>query len=141
MIAAVRRGGFGTSFQAIALQVLSLMAGAFLLTWLVLQTAGLGYVRRVPFLTVAGLPASVLVDLPNWNRVGILRRIHGSESRRYHAHLAPRGIGDRKAGEDVAPRRFMPVAGCHTSGLANRTAYSGRARRAGAASGGCRKIS
>jgi len=36
VIAAVRRGGFGTSLEAIALQVLSLMAGAFLLTWLVL---------------------------------------------------------------------------------------------------------
>jgi len=36
VIASVRRGGFGSSGQAIALQVLSLMAGAFLLTWLVL---------------------------------------------------------------------------------------------------------
>jgi len=67
MVAAVRRGGFGSFGQAIALQVLSLMAGAFLLTWLQLQTRGLSYIRRVAFLAVAGLAASVLVDLPNWN--------------------------------------------------------------------------
>src|SRR5215831_13589304 len=67
MVAAVRRGGFGSFSRAIILQVLSLMAAAGLLTWLLLQTRGLGYWRRVAFLGVTGLAASVIVDLPNWN--------------------------------------------------------------------------
>jgi hypothetical protein len=67
VVAAVRQGGFGSFGRAIAIQVLSLMAAAFLLTWLLLQTSGLSYGRRVAFLAIAGLAASVIVDLPNWN--------------------------------------------------------------------------
>jgi hypothetical protein len=67
MVAAVRRGGFGSMAQGMVFQVLILMAAAFLLTWLLLQTSGLGYARRVAFLAVVGLSASVIVDLPNWN--------------------------------------------------------------------------
>jgi len=67
MVAAVRRGGFGSFSQALITQLLCLMAAAFLLTWLLLQTSGLGYAKRVVFLAVAGLAASVIVDLPNWN--------------------------------------------------------------------------
>jgi hypothetical protein len=66
MIAAVRRGGFGSFSRGLIVQVLSLLA-AFLLTWLLLQTSGLSYGRRVAFLAVVGLSASVIVDLPNWN--------------------------------------------------------------------------
>jgi hypothetical protein len=43
------------------------MAAAALLTWLLLQTTGLSYARRVVFLAVVGLASSVIVDLPNWN--------------------------------------------------------------------------
>jgi hypothetical protein len=67
MVAAVRRGGFGSYGRGLIVQLLSLMAAAFLLTWLVLQTSGLSYARRVTFLAVIGLLASVIVDLPNWN--------------------------------------------------------------------------
>jgi hypothetical protein len=67
MVAAVRRGGFGSFGQAITLQMLSLMAGAFLLTWLLSQTSGLSYARAVAFVGIGGLASSVLVDLPNWN--------------------------------------------------------------------------
>jgi hypothetical protein len=67
MVAAVRRGGFGSFSRALIVQLLSLMAAAFLLTWLLLQTSGLSHGRRVAFLAVAGLAASVIVDLPNWN--------------------------------------------------------------------------
>jgi len=67
IFAAVRSGGFGSYGQAILRQLLSLMLAAFLLTWLLLQTRGLSYGRRVLFLAVAGLAASVIVDLPNWN--------------------------------------------------------------------------
>ena len=67
VFAAVRSNGFGSFPQAMAIQLLSLMAAAGLLTWLLLQTTGLSYGRRVLFLAVAGLAASVIVDLPNWN--------------------------------------------------------------------------
>jgi hypothetical protein len=67
MVAAVRRGGFGSYGRGLSIQLLSLMAAAFLLTWLLLQTTGLSYARRVAFLAVIGLAASVIVDLPNWN--------------------------------------------------------------------------
>jgi len=67
MVAGVRRGGFGSYSRTLIIQLLSLMAAAFLLTWLLLQTSGLSYARRVAFLAVVGLAASVIVDLPNWN--------------------------------------------------------------------------
>jgi hypothetical protein len=67
VFAAVRRGGFGSYAQGLVIQLLSLIAAAFLLTWMLLQTSGLSYNRRVLFLAVAGLSASVIVDLPNWN--------------------------------------------------------------------------
>ena len=67
MIAAVRRGGFGSFARGLIIQVLSLMVAAFLLTWLLLQTSGLSYRKRVMFIAIAGLAASVIVDVPNWN--------------------------------------------------------------------------
>lgn len=67
MFAAVRRGGFGSFAKGMIAQFLILAAGAFLLTWLVLQTSGLSYGKRVVFLAVVGLAASVVSDLPNWN--------------------------------------------------------------------------
>lgn len=67
MVAAVRRGGFGSFSRGLIIQLLSLMAAAFLLTWLLLQTSGLSYARSVAFLAIVGLSASVIADLPNWN--------------------------------------------------------------------------
>ncbi|HXN64993.1 MAG TPA: hypothetical protein VN862_06635 [Candidatus Acidoferrales bacterium] len=67
VVAAVRVGGFPSFGRAILLQVLSLLAVAFVLTWLLLQTSGLSYTRRVAFLAVAGLAGGLIVDLPNWN--------------------------------------------------------------------------
>jgi hypothetical protein len=67
MFAAVRRGGFGSFAKGLIAQFLILAAGAFLLTWLVLQTSGLSYGKRVVFLAVVGLAASVVSDLPNSN--------------------------------------------------------------------------
>ena len=65
--AAVRRQGFGSFTRGLIAQALIMIAGAFLLTWLLLQTSGLSYTRRVIFIGVGGLAASVIVDLPNWN--------------------------------------------------------------------------
>ncbi len=67
MFAAIRREGFGSFARGIVTQLLCQMAAALLLTWLLLQTTGLSYARRVTFLAVAGLAASVIADLPNWN--------------------------------------------------------------------------
>ncbi|HUE54627.1 MAG TPA: hypothetical protein VMO76_02265 [Candidatus Udaeobacter sp.] len=67
MFAAVRRGGFGSYARGLIIQLLSLMAAALLLTWLLLQTSGLSYRRGVLFVGVVGLAASVIVNLPDWN--------------------------------------------------------------------------
>jgi hypothetical protein len=67
MFAAIRRDGFGSFTRGLITQILIQMAGALLLTWLLLQTSGSSYARRVAFLAVAGLAASVIADLPNWN--------------------------------------------------------------------------
>jgi hypothetical protein len=67
MFAAIRRAGFGSYAQGLICQLLIQMAGALLLTWLVLQATGLSYGKRVAFLAVVGLSAGVIADLPNWN--------------------------------------------------------------------------
>jgi hypothetical protein len=67
VLAAVRRGGMGSVGRLFGVQIAILFGAAFLLTWLMLQTSGLSYARRVIFLAVVGLSASVIVDLPNWN--------------------------------------------------------------------------
>ena len=67
MFATVRRGGFGSFTRGMIVQLLSLMAAACLLTWLLQQTSGLSYARSVAFLAIGGLSASVIIDLPNWN--------------------------------------------------------------------------
>ena len=67
MFAAIRKEGFGSFPKALITQVLYQMLAALLLTWMLLQTSALSYARRVAFLAVAGLAASVIADLPNWN--------------------------------------------------------------------------
>ena len=67
MFAAVRSGGFKSFPLALGTQLAGLMTAAFLLTWLLLQTTGLSYAKRVVFLGVAGLAAGVIVEIPNWN--------------------------------------------------------------------------
>ena len=67
VLAAVRRGGLGSVTRLFGVQIAILFAAALLLTWLLLHTSGLSYWRRVMFLAVVGLAASVIVDLPNWN--------------------------------------------------------------------------
>jgi hypothetical protein len=67
VFAAIRRNGFPSMAQGLVIQLLCQMAAAFLLTWLLLQTSGLSYGKRVMFLAITGLTASVIVDLPNWN--------------------------------------------------------------------------
>ena len=67
MFAAIRKEGFGSFPKTLTTQLLCQMLAALLLTWLLLQTSGLSYARQVVFLGVAGLAASVIADLPNWN--------------------------------------------------------------------------
>ncbi len=71
MFAAIRRAGFGSYSKGLIVQLLIQLASALLLTWLLLQTTGLSYARRVAFLAVAGLAAGVIADLPNWNWWGL----------------------------------------------------------------------
>jgi hypothetical protein len=67
VFAAIRKEGFGSFPMVLITQLLCQMFAALLFTWMLLQTSGLSYARRVTFLAVAGLAASVIADLPNWN--------------------------------------------------------------------------
>ena len=67
VFAAIRKEGFGSFPKVLLTQLLCQMFAALLLTWMLLQTTGLSYARRVAFLATAGLAASVIADLPNWN--------------------------------------------------------------------------
>jgi hypothetical protein len=67
MFAAIRKEGFGSFPKVLLTQLLCQMFAALLLTWMLLQTSGLSYAGRVTFLAVAGLAASVIADLPDWN--------------------------------------------------------------------------
>jgi hypothetical protein len=67
MFAAIREEGFGSFPKVLLTQLFCQMFAALLLTWMLLQTTGLSYARRVVFLGVAGLASSVIADLPNWN--------------------------------------------------------------------------
>jgi hypothetical protein len=67
VFAAIRKEGFGSFPKVLLTQLLCQMFAALLLTWMLLQTTGLSYARRVAFLAVAGVAASVIADLPNWN--------------------------------------------------------------------------
>ena len=67
VFAAVRKEGFGSFPRVLLTQLLCQMFAALLLTWMLLQTSNLSYTHRVAFLAVAGLAASVIADLPNWN--------------------------------------------------------------------------
>jgi hypothetical protein len=67
MFAAIRLAGFGSFPRVLLIQFLYQMFAALLLTWMLLQTTRLSYARRVAFLAIAGLAASVIADLPYWN--------------------------------------------------------------------------
>jgi len=66
VFAAIQVHGFGSFTKAMIAQAIDLFIAAFLATWLLSQTSGLNYVRRVLFVGVIGLAASVISDLPNW---------------------------------------------------------------------------
>lgn len=67
VFAAIRKEGFGSFPKVLLTQLLCQMFAALLLSWMLLQTTGLTYAGRVVFLGIAGLAASVIADLPNWN--------------------------------------------------------------------------
>jgi len=67
VFAAIRKEGFGSFPKVLLTQLLCQMFAALLLSWMLLQTGGLSYARRVAFLAIGGLVASVIADLPNWN--------------------------------------------------------------------------
>lgn len=43
------------------------LIAAFLVTWLLANTAGMGYLRRVAFVVVFALAASIVTNVPAWN--------------------------------------------------------------------------
>ena len=99
MFAAIRRRGFGSFTRGLVTPALIQMASALLLTWLLLQTSGLSYARRVLFLAVAGLAASVIADLPNWNWWAFPGAYTLVNPHRLYNHLVSRRSGYRQSGK------------------------------------------
>ncbi len=67
VMAVINRGGFGPvgphMLGAFAINAIA----AAILTWLLLQTTGLGYAGRVEFVGLAGLSGAVICRLTDWN--------------------------------------------------------------------------
>ena len=62
------RLGTGDSMGLLMAKSLAIqMAAALLVTWMASSASGLGYFRRVLFVTVFGLAAGVVGHLPHWN--------------------------------------------------------------------------
>src|SRR5947207_12562100 len=70
----VQAGGWVITFEQrpiprpLIVQILPVMGGAFVFTWLLLHTRGLSYTGRVVFITIAGLvpTALALIFHPSW---------------------------------------------------------------------------
>ncbi len=74
LFTAVRPHGAGSVTRAMVTDAVIEILGALLFTWLLLQTAGLSYWRRVAFVTTAALAVAVVAALPDWNWLGFSAR-------------------------------------------------------------------
>jgi hypothetical protein len=70
LFAAVRPRGAGSVTRAMVIDAAIDILGALLFTWLLLQTKGLSYWRRVAFVATAALAVAVVAALPDWNWLG-----------------------------------------------------------------------
>lgn len=68
MFASVRPYGFGRmSFWPFFIAFFIQLVGAYLVTWMLLQTKNLSYGKIVIFVTVFGFSIGILGQLPDWN--------------------------------------------------------------------------
>lgn len=67
VFSAVKKGGQETGISNLIFGLFTQVIGAFIITFLLLQTHGLGYWRRVWFVSLIGLVIGVLSGLPEWN--------------------------------------------------------------------------
>src|SRR6266852_3750735 len=95
MFAAVRREGFGSLAQGMIKQLLCQMAAALLLTWLLMQTGGLSYFKRVVFLGV-GERDCRFTEL---ELVGVFGSLHRTYACGLHVDLAACRLGHRQSRE------------------------------------------
>jgi len=72
MFATVRPSGMGKMTMApFVLGLILQIFGAFIATWMLMQTKGLSFKRRVGFVTLFGVGVAVLGQLPDWNWWGL----------------------------------------------------------------------
>lgn len=68
MFAVVRPFGIGKmSIKPFIFQLIIQIIGAFILTWMLMQTKGLSFKKTVGFCTLFGLSVGILSQLPDWN--------------------------------------------------------------------------
>jgi hypothetical protein len=68
MFASVSKGGIGKMTLApFLISLIIQIIGAFIVTWMLMQTKTLPFKRQVGFVTVFGLGVAILAQLPDWN--------------------------------------------------------------------------
>lgn len=71
IFAAVTLEGMPTTMgKAMGISLAAQMIAAFLVSWMLMQTKGLSYFRRIGFVAVFGLAAGIVSHLPYWNWLG-----------------------------------------------------------------------
>ncbi len=58
------------SFKPLAISLVIQLIAAYIIAWLVSQTKGFNYRKKVTFITVMGLFAAIVGELPAWNWMG-----------------------------------------------------------------------
>jgi hypothetical protein len=68
MFASVRPGGIGKmTMGPFIISLIIQIIGAFIVTWLLMQTKNLPFKKQVAFVTAFGLGVGILGQLPSWN--------------------------------------------------------------------------
>ncbi len=68
VFSAVHLEGMSPSmWKQMGIGLVSQIISAFFVAWLLFKTKGLGYIRRVAFVVVFALAASIATDVPYWN--------------------------------------------------------------------------
>lgn len=68
MFASVRSGGIEKmGMVPLLVALITQMIGAWIVTWMLMQTKGLKFKKQVAFITLFGIGVGVLSQLPNWN--------------------------------------------------------------------------
>jgi hypothetical protein len=67
IFASVYQPGMTSMTHALVISFVTQLVAALLVSWLLIQTIGLGYVGRVAFVVIFALAAAIVTEIPYWN--------------------------------------------------------------------------